>query len=479
MSLQACPAEVLLDVISLVHPDNYLSIALACKKLYIVTRDLLDKKHRFKRISIGLDPSGDETITSDVKILTVANETGLAEFGSPLGLIREIALERTKVIEICTRSLVVFELSYNHPDSRDPYSREWRLISRFIIETLQRFQIAYYDELLSDPWQWHEAIRAGNDDAALAFLLLLLPNLQYATIQWDSTHLNWVNAVVRASSRNPVLPYSNVLRYVRELIIDDPRCRLRQLISWISLPGMKDISVTFLQASARPSSLWNVSNSNLTHLCITDGELSRGNFWHLFTGLTRLKKLVYHCTVSCAEQRSWSCQGFFAAVRARLCNTLEHLEVGVGMVTLEHHFWGWCGPLVDLARLKQLTLDCNMLYRKCDDVIVLGSALLKRNENWKHCEPGPEKYGLSRLLPSSIEELTIRDQNSDRSWDEYLKLHKDFTRDFLAGEPSEIRQTYPNLKTIYNVVAMDERMQSNLESVGIEFYTRQYFWETD
>ncbi|MCJ1332950.1 hypothetical protein MMC10_009644 [Thelotrema lepadinum] len=474
MSLQACPFEILHDIVSLVHPDHYLSLALVCKKLFSATHHLLKERHKFKHIFIGNIASCQHTRAN-----CASQELGLnidrANYRTPLELISDIALQRTEVAEFCARSL-----TFNEPlpveTSQSPI-RHQDLVSDFIFKVIKQFPCWRYHAGLFQKWHWHDEIMALNHDAAFAFLLLLFPNLHYVSLDRQHMQTEYVDCLIRIACRSSSPPFSNVLRQLRELRHASTDWDAEEVVYWAELPAVKEIFVTHLPTRFNPNHSLDPTESNLVRLTVAHGELGVDSFLCLIHGVGGLKYLSYHCSVEYAVNHRWECSKFFAAIRAKLQHTLEHLDFGLGTETLDPYFRGWCGSLVDFTRLKDLTVDCNMLYRPRTGPgqPCLASALLDTNDRLDSDNSMPLR---ERLLPSCIEKFTMRDQKSDlQSPDEYLKAHSAFSKDFLAGDPGVIRQTYPCLETIYNLVDIEEELMTNLKDVGIDFRNRSYFWE--
>ena len=476
MSLNACPSELLIAIISFVHPDHYLSLALVCKRFFCVTEEFLKKRHRFKHILIGSVACYEDTQTRSATIASSIKTSG-ATYKTPLDLIQDIALEQTEVAEFSARSLTLIESQLDL--SLHPPLPHQDLVSDFIYKVLERYSYWKCEPELFNTINWHDQIMRCNYDAALALLLLVFPNLQYICLDRRRMPTDYVDSLARIAASNRSLHIPRSLCHLREVRHASSSWDIEALCSWVSLPAAKEVFATQLQASVNRSHIWDHLESGLTRLTITHAHLRAVDFYWLLRGLHQLKYLSYHPSIDFLVNRQWDCSKFFSEIRRNLRNTLEYLDFGLGTETLDPYFRGWCCPLVDLTRLKDLTIDCNMLYRgpSGSGQRYLASALLESKARRNSNDDSPLRR---RVLPSSIEKLTIRDQRSQhQSVREYVEAHRAFSSDIFAGDPAEIRQTYPHLSVIYNVVDIEEGLKTSLENIGIEFRNRSYFWETE
>jgi hypothetical protein len=440
----------------------------------------LRKRKRYRNLTIGSPPSKRLRSRAEQLLLRLdIEDQGSGTWDTPLELLREIAFDEQA--EIAQGSAISLTLRHVGP-WRSARKLGWtgrqiNVTSAFIRSTIKKQALDKWQPGLFHVCHWHDAIMKGDHDAALALLLMILPKLKAVSLNRNAIGTERTDGLV-ALIAGPKPTHGEqidlaILRNLRTVKNLSKSWACRRMTGWASLP-IEHLELSHVNSQDPRLSMWHSRPSNLTSLTILNGKLHSGDFSALWSKLKSLKHVNYHASPSLAKAHRWNCNIFFQAIVRELHSTLETLEVGLGTWYLEPHWWGSvCSNMLDkCTRLRHLTVDCNMLYdyvptgpSRTASAPVLAFGLLEHGER-------------QRFLPRSIESLTIRDQNTGQhSKEDYCKSHREFTSAFLTGSPESIREAYPNLQTIYNIVDMEDTIRGGLQSVNIDFESRKYAWE--
>ena len=466
MPLTSLPPEILQIVLTFVDPQHYLALALTCRTLLANAQGHLWKRKQYYHVRIDKPcPRNVSPPASARNSLAVNGQPEAISFQGTLPFIEAVVADTTGALPQCTETLTadIYPLRIEGD----------QLAALVAVARLTQSTLTFF--VKAGVLNSIDAVPLSSlllsYDHQLLLLLLLLPELRYISLHADCD-LPRTTVLLKKIAHSFFDMHEPPLTKLEHARMKGNTWTLSTVMLWASLPSMRTMEIEPL-SRVNGQHISVLFESKLTHLRIVQATLSGQDLWQLFNGLKRLKKLSYHSSVDSLHWYRWSVDDFFVAARGCLSRTLEYLEVSLGTYDFDNHYWGCCGPLTEMTRLKDLMLDCNMLYSSAvqsgEANAPVGVALLETKDGDRL---------LPRLLPDNIETLTIRDQRIDaHSEDQYLAAHKALTDVLLGGSPALLRQTYPNLKVINNLPTIDDDLKKGLEGVGIRFESRKYPWE--